>query len=473
MSKRAIIYTRVSSKDQSDNGNSLNMQYNECNKQLNYDGFTLIKHFGNKNESAKVNSNRPIYQQMLNYLLNPQNKINRLYVYSQDRLSRDMVNIMVEMKKIVDKKIEVYVVNSQMIIKDETSLLNCVSSFVSAQMENTVKSKRVIDGNKSQILKGTNPTPRLPFGYERDIKKNIITNSNLEIIKYIFKQFSNGVSISQIGKNIQDNYLKVFPIKNVGEILRNPYYAGKIRHKSNNYELVDGKHQKVLSFKKFEEIQKQLKNKQRGVVQNLINTTPLKGSIFCEYCNGKLTSYQRKEYKYFYYKCKCNKLNISSKIIDFEFEKVYTNLLIKECLVQDIEYKLKEGFNSLYSEDIQKLAYLKNEYNNLQNEESMLLNLYLKKKISIEKYELTNDDIKERLDELNEEINDNNFPDFEIIKSEAINLIKNISNLWHELESEEKPQFLKITFLDKPKFSKESSNLIKCINNNIFSNQAA
>ena len=87
--KNIVIYTRVSSKEQVDDGNSLATQ-----KQILYDyaktnNLNIIRHFEERGESAKT-ANRHELQKMLVYCAEHQSSIDTVVVHKFDRFSRKL-----------------------------------------------------------------------------------------------------------------------------------------------------------------------------------------------------------------------------------------------------------------------------------------------------------------------------------------------------------------------------------------------
>ena len=85
--KRAVIYVRVSTKEQADEGNSLVTQEKICREYSRKNGIEVIKVFVERGESAKT-ANRTELTKMVIFCSDKKNKITRVIVYKIDRLSR-------------------------------------------------------------------------------------------------------------------------------------------------------------------------------------------------------------------------------------------------------------------------------------------------------------------------------------------------------------------------------------------------
>ena len=97
---KAIIYTRVSTKEQAENNNSLETQKTYCESYAKNNGLDVIQYFGGTYESAKTDE-RKEFQRMIKYARNNAT-IGYILIYSYDRFSRTGTNasyIVDELKK--------------------------------------------------------------------------------------------------------------------------------------------------------------------------------------------------------------------------------------------------------------------------------------------------------------------------------------------------------------------------------------
>ena len=83
---QAVIYTRVSTKEQADNNASLSTQMKHCKKYAEEKGLLVVETFGGTYESAK-DDERKEFQKMLRYVKSNK-RVGYVIVYSYDRFSR-------------------------------------------------------------------------------------------------------------------------------------------------------------------------------------------------------------------------------------------------------------------------------------------------------------------------------------------------------------------------------------------------
>jgi site-specific DNA recombinase len=101
MSKRAVIYCRVSTKEQVEEGNSLSTQEKICREYSLKHGYDIAEVFVEQGESAKT-QNRPELRRMMAYCASKKNNISVAIAYKIDRISRntdDYSQIRIVLKK--------------------------------------------------------------------------------------------------------------------------------------------------------------------------------------------------------------------------------------------------------------------------------------------------------------------------------------------------------------------------------------
>ena len=86
-SRNAVIYTRVSSKEQADTNQSLETQKKYCLQYALKNDYNILGFFGGTYESAKTDE-RNEFNRMIKFVKNQKEGISHILVYSLDRFSR-------------------------------------------------------------------------------------------------------------------------------------------------------------------------------------------------------------------------------------------------------------------------------------------------------------------------------------------------------------------------------------------------
>lgn len=316
---KVIIYCRVSTKEQAEQGYSLEAQEKDCRKFASDNSYEVDRVFVERGESAKT-QNRTELQKLIKYAVENKKKLSGLVIWKYDRLARNLSDQMELVKNFSALQIRVLSVTEN---NEDTSvgklMRNIIGSF--AQYENDVKSERTRKGMLEAIRQGRWCWPA-PIGYKysRDSlnKPLLIPTDNSRLIKRAFELFNSGhYRQTDLANMLQSEGLKQATKTQVNKILRNCLYAGLIKNKwLDSY--VDGLHEPIISKDVFFSVQRILDGKKPNKMKRLRHNPdfPLKGLVLCPTCGRKLTagwSTGRRNIKYGYYHCPTSGCSINLK----------------------------------------------------------------------------------------------------------------------------------------------------------------
>ncbi len=160
--KRAIIYLRVSTEEQVDNF-SLGSQEEICRKEAEKRGYEIIDIFREEGRSAKNISGRPVLISLLEYCRKNKNKIQAVFVYRLDRISRQTADYLAIRKKLLEN--DVSIISSTEPTGDsptEKLVETILAGF--AQLDNDIRSERAKNGLRARFLSGL-ISGKPPLGY--------------------------------------------------------------------------------------------------------------------------------------------------------------------------------------------------------------------------------------------------------------------------------------------------------------------
>ena len=187
-----------------------------------------------------------------------------------------------------------------------------------AQTENSKISRRTRDGIRETLLKGkcANKAPR---GYKnvRTSKHDTSVEINHDVAPLIRKIFTEVAKGLESPNYIRKKYARNIPETSYFEMLRNPFYMGKVRVPAYNGEaekLVDGLHEPLISEDTFYKVQDILNGRKRKSPKLSKPQDPmlfLRKFLICPICGHCLTGATSKGNggKYTYYFC-CMTQNI-------------------------------------------------------------------------------------------------------------------------------------------------------------------
>ena len=323
-SNTAFIYTRVSSKEQFDNNASLTTQLKYCQEYALRKELEIIEYFGGTYESAKSDE-RKEFQKMLNYVKRRKD-IGYIIVYSYDRFSRTGANgayISGQLKKqgvaVISATQEIDVTTSAGTFQE--NLYHMFSHF-----DNQIRRDKSITGMREKLRRGY-WTGAYPFGYTNTNPgkgkiPNFVISEKGRLLKQAFLWKANAnMSHVEIAARLKEKGLNI-KAKRLTDLFRNPFYYGLIVNALIPGEVIQGKHEALISKEVFLKIHDLLHagappKKYSFDDENL----PLKTFIRSSVCGTPYTGYAVKKKGLYYYKNrrKGSKENRSAKKLHEEF----------------------------------------------------------------------------------------------------------------------------------------------------------
>ncbi|NDW10784.1 recombinase family protein [Dysgonomonas sp. 520] len=299
--KVAVVWTRVSTKEQADNNNSLEIQKKECELYAKRNNIEIVEYFGGTNESAKKEGK--LYQEMIAKVAKMK-EVNIILVYSFDRFSRAGDEGILTKRYLKSKGI--YVVSITQATDPDNPAGEFMENilFLFNQFENNLRKGKCEAGMKECLEKGYwYARPPMGFDKKKEGKEHIVTvNKTGELLREAFYwKAKEGLTDVQIVERLKAHGLKIYKQK-LSEIFHNPFYCGKIKHALLGDTIIDGK-QEILA-------PVDVWNKVNGIESNIgyshaIETPmyPLKRHVICDNCGCYLTGYEVKTKRLHYYKC--------------------------------------------------------------------------------------------------------------------------------------------------------------------------
>jgi len=472
----AMIYCRVSTKEQAKSGYSLSAQEEICRKFANRNGYKVLKVFIEKGESGK-NISRTEFDKLLKFTSLNHKNINALIVYKVDRLSRNHADSALLFLSFDKLGIEVKSATENI---NETPtgifLRNILTSV--AQFDNDVRRVRTIIGMKEAVKEGRWCWPA-PIGYthsrdssEKDI---LIPTKEAKFIKEAFKLAESGLyNQVEIVERLKKKGFNRASRQQINRMLKNPIYAGQIKV-DWFLECINAIHPPIISKKTFSKVQLILNGKRPKISPHLRNHPdfPLRRFVQCSHCGQKLTgswSTGRRKKRYPYYHCRtigCS-LNVRKEKLETAFINYLKSIQPNEDVLDLFEAIILDVWERKQSERINGKRRLEKEIKDIEKRQSRLLDLLIEHTIKDDETyrqkteELNNEllDKKVELDENEIELNDVN---------ECINYCKfflsNIADLWASAELNLKQRFQTLIFpegicFDSQKFGTAKTALI-------------
>ena len=268
--KRAVIYVRVSTTEQADEGNSLATQEKSCREFASKNGFEVAAVFIERGESAKT-ADRTELRKLLEFCAQKKNGIGAAIIYKIDRLSRNtddysQIRLLLKRYGVEIKSTTEYFENTPA----GRFMENIISNV--AQFDNDVRAERCSNGMREAMREGRYVwMASVGYSNVRVLEKATIASNNMaQLVRRGFELVATGMHateevwrmlcveglLKKNGKPITKNYFY--------EMLRNELYTGWIEKFGERHK---GTFEPIVSEELFAQVQRVLKNKGHKVSQ--------------------------------------------------------------------------------------------------------------------------------------------------------------------------------------------------------------
>ncbi len=311
---RCAIYTRKSSEEGLEQEfNSLHAQREACASFVasqKHEGWVLLPDLYDDGGLSGGSMWRPALQRLLADI--EAGRVDQIIVYKIDRLTRSLADF----AKIVDilDAAEASFVSVTQSFNTATSMgrltLNMLLSF--AQFEREVTAERIRDKIAASKRKGLWMGGNVPLGYDADGRTLKINEAEAQTVRSLYGLYQQHLTIRRVKADARYLQLRtkrrvapdgrvsgdqLFDRGHIYQILTNPIYAGRIRHKGKVYE---GQHDAIIPAEDWDALQSRMENgavrrrehKARGASRKTARSL-LTGKVFDE-TGDRLTPSQSK-----------------------------------------------------------------------------------------------------------------------------------------------------------------------------------
>lgn len=379
-SMKAVLYARVSSKDQEKEGYSIPAQQKLLREYARENGFAIIDEYIDV-ETAKA-AGRTNFNVMLRYLkdqkkLKPESACTTILVEKTDRLYRNLKDYVT----LDELGLNVHLVKENSILGPESK---CDQKFMHGIQ--VLMAKRYIDNLSEETKKGMREKaeqglyPQMaPFGYknvERDSRRCIVPDEQTrQAVVQLYELYATGrYSLKDLTRIMNIEVLPQLSRKSrftrasVHEWLRNPFYYGDFMWRDQYYE---GKHEPIISRELFEKVQSVLDNKGSGGAHFMKHSWLLQGLVQCGHCGCAMTA-ELKKGKYIYYHCTKNRGDcpavgyVREKDLDAALHETLIHVHLPEDVLAFAKTALRESFRAEKNDHHEAIDKLNSKHTQLQ-----------------------------------------------------------------------------------------------------------
>ena len=344
----AGLYPRVSTDDQVREGFSLDEQEKEMKKLCMYKNYQIYKVYREEGVSAK-NMNRPKFQEMMQDLKD--GKINRIIVYKLDRLTRSIQDLEVICKLIEKYHCSLDSVSEEINTDTAMGVFFIRMTTILAQLEIERTSERTKFGLKGAAKNG-HFCGKAPIGYRKVNKELVIDDLESEVVKEIFDDYVNGLSVCTITKKLNNkNALnRNWRTTTIDRMLSNYIYCGDYLYgkRAKNMKPIHLENicPAIIDKETFKMVQTQKERNLKNYTRK--HTYVYMQKIVCSKCNkimGGSSTTSRNKPTQIYYKCNCCNTRINEKKIEKPLMLFLNDMLDYYLLIDN-------NFKSFFNEDL-------------------------------------------------------------------------------------------------------------------------
>ena len=361
-----LVYARVSSKRQENEGSGLKSQEGRCIKELEYIKVPYRETFRDSYSGGGDFMNRPAMRDLLNYIdKNPHKK----YVVIFDDLKRFARDTEFHFKLRTTFKVRGVLLKCLNYNFDDSPEGVFTETIFAAQgqLEREQNKRQVIQKMKARLeagyfcfnsIKGYKMIKdplhgKIAVPYEPEAK----------FLKEAMEGFATGRFVRVIDASkylVEQGFWKQKPERYTEKltlIFKDPFYAGDIIYPRWDVERRTGHHKPIISLETYNLIQKRLdkKNFNKRIRIDISNDFCFRGLIVCDECGSHLTGVnangRSKKYPLYYcqnQECELYRKSFRKEDIEDDFQK----LLVKQKLKDDVTKFLDVTFERIWNDEI-------------------------------------------------------------------------------------------------------------------------
>lgn len=453
--KKCYLYLRVSTTMQVD-GYSLEAQKERLTKYADFQNMEVVREYCDAGKSGKSIAGRPEFTQMLQDVADDRDGVDYILVFKLSRFGRNAADVLNSLQYIQDFGVNLICVEDGIDSSKDSGKLTITVLSAVAEIERENILVQTMEGRKQKAREGKWNGGVAPFGYNTDSKGDtlIIEPDEAEIVKIIYDKYVNeelGIDmicnyLNQHGyekRKTRDFELNYFTRGLIVNILDNPVYTGKIaygksktqkvkgtrdqyqRVKTDDYLLVDGRHEAIISESLWEAAQQ--KRKENSVKWNKTHSLEhehiLSGVVKCPLCGTGMAGTVRRrknkktgEYKDdFYYRCLhrkkmdeehfCNyKFSLNQDELNHQVETIILYIINNDNFGTFVKKKLEQKIDVTLLEE--EREQLRQQLRQLAGAKKKLMDMLDKLDVMDKHYDRKYQDMQDRLETLYDKISE-------------------------------------------------------------------
>ena len=380
-SNKAVIYTRVSSKEQQEEGFSIEAQQNLLREYAEKNGLEIVEEYKDAETATAKQVGRPAFGKMISFLqaqARIENGARIILVEKTDRLHRNIKDWGTIGDLIDESNVSLHLVKEGTVLSRDSR-----SSEKFIYEIRSVMAKHYSDNLSEEVRKGLVTKARLgifpslaPLGYlnikSPDGRKVIgIDTAHAPLIRKLFEWYASGdYSVKEVAKKARVHGLtyksgKRISTSSVYTILCNRLYTGDVEW---NGEIYPGQHEPIISLEMWEKVQNILQGKSIKKPRWGSKNFKFSRLIRCSKCGYGIVA-EIKKRKYVYYHCagetSCRGKYVREEVLEKQFSEILGKLRLDDEVLGWAREALQKSLSDQQKEHKEAIARLRAEYDNI------------------------------------------------------------------------------------------------------------
>ncbi len=372
--RQAVVYARVSSKEQDKEGYSIPAQLKLLRDYALAEGIRVVEEYVDVETAKQVGRSR--FGEMVDFLCqHPEARV--ILVEKTDRLYRNLKDWVT----LDELALEIHFVKEGVVLsRDSRSSEKFMHGIKVLMAKNYIDNlgEEAKKGMHEKAAQGIWPT-KAPFGYLNvtggDGKKIIEPEPiNAPLITKLFEWYVSGrYSLKELSKKARAEGLvyrgtgKPVPRSTIHKVLRNRIYMGEFEWDG---EILEGTHKPLVSRDLWEKVQDVIDGRRASKTRQVKHDFAFAGFIRCGHCGCAVVGEIQKQ-RYIYYHCtgyrgKCGEPYVREEVL----EEKFADLLDKLAFDDEILEWLRDALHSSHAQQIAEheaaIEKLRGEHDRLQ-----------------------------------------------------------------------------------------------------------
>jgi DNA invertase Pin-like site-specific DNA recombinase len=335
--RQAVLYARVSSKDQEREAYSIPAQLKLLREYARTHDFELVREFVDV-ETAKITGRKQFGEMVRFFRENPNCRV--AIVEKTDRLYRNFRDCVT----LEDLEVEIHLPKEgQIISKDAKSQAKLVHGIQVVIARNYIENLReeVRKGMREKAEQGIYPS-RPPLGYQNNKLEHTIEvdPKKAAIARRMFELYASGLhSLASVRKTLHVEFGCALAKGYLERLLKNPFYKGQFIWEEKLYP---GTQMPLVSTELFEQVQAVFRGHNKPKYRR--HEFAFGGLLRCAYDDCMVTA-ELKKARYIYYRCtgfrgKCELPYFREEVLADRLAQVLKNIHIPDPILTQLEKSL-------------------------------------------------------------------------------------------------------------------------------------